>query len=61
MQSRQSNCNSIVLLGSDIASTVYLFHRHLDRQRAPQIQLCSWLSALILKTLTTLKVGYMYV
>ena len=45
MQCNHSNCNSIVLFRSDFASTFVTPPSLIDR--APQMQLCSWLSALI--------------
>ena len=38
---------AIQLFFSAVILQVYLQHRHLDRQRAPQMQLCRWLSASI--------------
>jgi len=47
MQCSQSNCNSIVLLRSDFASIFITPPSLIDS--APQMQLCSWLSASILQ------------
>jgi len=46
MQCNQSNCNSIVLLYSDFANIFITPPSLIDR--APQMQLCSWLLASIL-------------